>query len=83
MADIVVTPVRLRIDRCRSGAALYTGASLRQTGSIEIDLNATPPKVTTAFQSLTRPWERHRAYDWRTMGFTDEPDASPVSDSGG
>jgi competence protein ComEC len=83
MADIVVTPVRIRIDRCRSGAALYTGASLRQTGSIEIDLNATPLKVATAFQSLTRPWERHRAYDRRTMGFSDEPAASPVSDSGG
>jgi competence protein ComEC len=81
-ADIVVTPVRLRLDRCRSGATLYTGASLRRTGSVEIDLSASQPVVSTAFQALNRPWERHRAYDWRTAGFPSGSPPSPLSDSG-
>ncbi|MET0748322.1 MAG: ComEC/Rec2 family competence protein [Rhizobium sp.] len=81
-ADIVVTPVRLRFDKCRSGATLYTGASLRRTGSVEIDLTGTEPVVSTAFQSLDRPWERHRAYDWRAARAAGETPASPVSDNG-
>jgi competence protein ComEC len=79
-ADIVVIPIRLRLARCRSGATVYTGASLRRTGAVEIDLNAPPPGITTAFDSLDRPWSRHRAYDWRTASFTSSPKAPP-SDS--
>lgn len=81
-ADIVVTPIRLRLDTCRSGAALYTGASLRHTGSVELDLSKAQPIIATAFQTLDRPWERHRAYDWRSAAFPATPSTSPVSDSG-
>ncbi|WFU10482.1 ComEC/Rec2 family competence protein [Rhizobium sp. CB3090] len=82
-ANIVVTPVRLRLDRCRSGAMLFTGATLRRTGAIEMNLSADKPAITTAFDNLTRPWSLHRAYDWRTGTFG-APIArvSPVSDSG-
>jgi hypothetical protein len=82
-ANIVVTPVRLRLDRCRSGAMLFTGATLRRTGSIEKDLSADKPVTTAAFQTLTRPWSLHRAYDWRTgtFGLPITP-VSPVSDNG-
>jgi hypothetical protein len=83
-ANIVVTPVRLRLDRCRSGAMLFTGATLRRTGSIEMDLSTSKPIATTAFYTLTRPWNLHRAYDWRT-GIFGAPivPVSPVSDSDG
>ncbi|MBO9098310.1 MULTISPECIES: ComEC/Rec2 family competence protein [unclassified Rhizobium] len=82
-ADIVITPVKLRLDLCRSGAVLYTGASLRKTGSIEVNLISPEPKFITAFSALDRPWERHRAYDWRKPAFTGTDATSPVSDTGG
>jgi competence protein ComEC len=82
-ANIVVTPVRLRLDRCRSGAMLFTGATLRRTGSIEMDLSADKPMITATFQTLTRPWNLHRAYDWRTGTFgAPIASVSPVSDNG-
>ncbi len=81
-ADIVVTPVRLRLERCRSGATLYTGASLRRTGSVEIDLSTPQPTILTAFNALDRPWERHRAYDWRKEAASENTARSPISDSG-
>lgn len=82
-ANIVVTPIRLRLDRCRSGAMLFTGATLRRTGSIEMDLSSNEPIVTTAFENPQRPWTRHRIYDWRTGTFgAPIAPASPVSDSG-
>ncbi|MEF0942365.1 ComEC/Rec2 family competence protein [Rhizobium sp. BR 362] len=82
-ANIVVTPVRLRLDHCRSGAMLFTGATLRRTGSIEINLRADKPMITAAFENLTRPWSLHRAYDWRTGTFgAPIAPVSPVSDSG-
>ena len=80
-ADIVVTPVRLRFDRCRSGALLFTGETLRKTGSVELRSTDTGIDVATAFGPLQRPWMRHRAYDWRSDTFTDASQ-SPVSDSG-
>lgn len=82
-ANIVVTPVRLRLDRCRSGAMLFTGATLRRTGSVEMGLGTDNPTVSTAFENPQRPWMRHRTYDWRT-GIFGAPiaSASPVSDSG-
>jgi ComEC/Rec2-related protein len=82
--NIVVIPVRLRLDRCRSGAMLFTGANLRRTGSIEMDLSADKPIATTAFDTLVRPWSLHRAYDWRTGAFgAPIAPVSPISDSGG
>lgn len=80
-ADIVVTPVRLRFDRCRSGALLFTGETLRKTGAVELRFTERGIEVATAFDTLLRPWMRHRAYDWRSDSFSDsgKPD---VSDSG-
>ncbi|AVA21478.1 MULTISPECIES: ComEC/Rec2 family competence protein [unclassified Rhizobium] len=82
-ANIVITSVRLRLDRCRSGATLFTGATLRRTGSIEMSLSTDKPIMTAAFENLSRPWSLHRSYDWRTdtFGAPLKP-ASPVSDSG-
>lgn len=82
-ANIVVTPIRLRLDRCRSGAMLFTGATLRRTGSIEMDLTADKPIVSTAFENPQRPWTRHRTYDWRTGTFgAPIGSTSPASDNG-
>jgi hypothetical protein len=80
-ADIVITPVRLRLDRCRSGAMLFTGANLRRTGAIEMDLSSGKPVISTAFQRLDRPWSRHRAYDWHSGTFEAAP-TSPSGDNG-
>ncbi|MBX4999701.1 ComEC/Rec2 family competence protein [Rhizobium lentis] len=80
--DIVVTPVRLRSASCRSGAMLFTGDTLRRTGSVELRITAGGPEVATAFNALSRPWMRHRAYDWRNDSFTDSG-LSGISDSGG
>ena len=80
-ADIVVTPVRLRFNSCRSGATLFTGETLRRTGSVELRFADTGLEVETAFETLSRPWMRQRAYDWRSKSFT-ESGLSSVSDSG-
>ena len=79
-ADIVVTPVRLRLDGCRSGALLFTGETLRKTGSIELRFTDGGVAVAATFDALPRPWMRHRAYDWRSDTFADVG-PSPVSDS--
>ncbi|WP_064691490.1 ComEC/Rec2 family competence protein [Rhizobium aegyptiacum] len=80
--DIVVTSVRLRFANCRSGATLFTGETLRRTGSLELRFTDSALEVATAFDALSRPWTRHRAYDWRTDSFTDSG-ASSVSGSDG
>ncbi|RFB94595.1 hypothetical protein B5K08_10515 [Rhizobium leguminosarum bv. trifolii] len=80
-SDIVVTSVRLRFNSCRSGATLFTGETLRRTGSVELRFADAGLEVATAFESLSRPWIRHRAYDWRSNSFA-ETGPSSVSDSG-
>jgi len=80
-SDIVVTPVRLRLESCRSGALLFTGATLRKTGAVELRFDGGSAGVTTSFEKLDRPWTRHRAYDWRSGTFGG--DEITVSDSGG
>ncbi|PDV89611.1 hypothetical protein CO652_04415 [Rhizobium sp. H4] len=80
-ANIVVTSVRLRFNSCRSGATLFTGETLRRTGSIELRFTDAGLEVATAFDALSRPWMRHRAYDWRSNSFT-ESGLANVSDSG-
>jgi len=80
-ADIVVTPVRLRFDRCRSGALLFTGETLRKTGAVELRFTERGIEVATAFDTLLRPWMRHRAYDWRSDSFADSGKAD-LNDSG-
>jgi ComEC/Rec2-related protein len=92
-ADIVVIPARLRLGGCRSGAMLFTGSSLRRSGAVEIDLEPQAPVIRTAFQGVQRPWNRHRAYDWRSGTFLSaggppiegEPlgQMSPLSDNDG
>ncbi len=73
-ADIVVTPARLRATKCRSGALLFTGETLRHSGAAEIRIDEQgAPVVTTAYTALDRPWMRHRAYNWRSGTFDDEP----------
>jgi ComEC/Rec2-related protein len=69
--EIVVAPVRLGFDACRSGARLVTSASLRRTGTLEISVDGGTLRDTTALSSISRPWQRHRAYDWRTDTFAD------------
>ncbi|WP_275782319.1 ComEC/Rec2 family competence protein [Pararhizobium gei] len=79
-ADIVVTPVGVRLSACRSSAQLFTGRSLRRTGAIEIFAaepsrkakdEKTPMRLVTALNDLQRPWVRHRSYDWRSGEFSD------------
>lgn len=80
-ADIVVTSVRLRLNSCRSGATLFTGETLRRTGSVELRFTQAGLEAVTAFDALSRPWMRHRAYDWRSNSFA-EPGVANISDSG-
>ncbi|RFB95399.1 hypothetical protein B5K11_10760 [Rhizobium leguminosarum bv. trifolii] len=80
-SDIVVTSVRLRFNSCRSGATLFTGETLRRTGSVELRFADAGLEVATAFESLARPWIRHRAYDWRSNSFA-KTGPSRVSDNG-
>ncbi|MCK3777669.1 ComEC family competence protein [Ensifer sesbaniae] len=79
-ADLVVTAARVDGATCPSDRARIVNAqTLRRTGAIEIraqpDTEQAPPPMQfrTAFTTLARPWERHRAYDWRTATFTDDP----------
>ncbi|MGO4436828.1 ComEC/Rec2 family competence protein [Rhizobium sp. RAF56] len=73
-ADIVVTPARLKLDRCRTGARIFSATSLRRSGSVEIDVGSGNPIATTAFDGIARAWNIHRAYDWRSGTFKTDPD---------
>jgi ComEC/Rec2-related protein len=75
-ADLVVVPLGLRLEACRSGARLMTARHLRRTGALEIQPALEVPsgafsqaRVTPAVESLERSWTRHRTYDWRTGRF--------------
>ncbi|AOF90689.1 ComEC/Rec2 family competence protein [Sinorhizobium sp. RAC02] len=72
-ADLVIVPVAIRLEACRSGARLITVRHLRQTGALEIQPAADPANsalsdalFTPAVETLHRPWSRHRTYDWRS-----------------
>jgi ComEC/Rec2-related protein len=87
-AGLVIAP-RARFDRCRSGALLLNGATLRKTGAIEIVTSGmTKPaewQIRTAMAGIDRPWTRHRHYDWRSRSFDPrlpEPVREPFSDNG-
>lgn len=76
LADIVVTPARLKWSDCRSGAQLFTGQTLRKTGSLEVyvvEKGDEPPTVTVvgAMDGKSRAWMRHRRYDWHTDTFAE------------
>lgn len=75
-ADLVVVPLALRLEACRSGARLVTARHLRRTGALEIRPDPegasgalSGADITPAVESLNRPWSRHRTYDWRTGTF--------------
>lgn len=69
-ADIVITPARIRLRECRSGAMLITGQTLRRSGAVEIRIDQQgAPVLTTTYAGLSRPWRIHRAYDWRSGTF--------------
>jgi hypothetical protein len=76
LADIVITPARLKWSDCRSGAQLFNGETLRKTGSLEIYVGENddgPPTVTIvgAMDGKSRDWMRHRRYDWHTDTFAE------------
>jgi len=86
-ADLVIVPIALRLEACRSGARLVTARHLRKTGALEIrpgedgsPLALSDAHITPAVETLDRPWARHRTYDWRTGTYGAE---TIVSDSGG
>lgn len=68
VAGLVIAP-RTRFNDCRSGAPMLSGASLRKTGSIEIDFSGSAKAedwhITTAMVDTVQPWSIHRRYDWR------------------
>jgi ComEC/Rec2-related protein len=87
-AGLVIAP-RARFNRCRSGALLLNGATLRKTGAIEIVTSGmTDPRgwqIRTAMAGISRPWTRHRHYDWRSRNLDatlPEPVGKLISDSG-
>ncbi|HEV7317519.1 MAG TPA: ComEC/Rec2 family competence protein [Ensifer sp.] len=81
-ADLVVIPTRVDVGLCPTNRARIMDAqTLRRTGAIEVRALASegqsPPAmhVRPAFTTLARPWERHRAYDWRSGTFIADPPA--------
>lgn len=81
IADIVLTPIQSRMTKCRSGARLFTGRTLRQTGTLEFYLDEDRPngyKIMSALNGERRPWTIHRYYDWRS----EEPkDTTTINDN--
>ena len=75
VADIVVTSASLAFFSCHSGAFLASARMLRKTGALEIYADPGAPGgrlVVAAMDGLRRPWQRHRAYDWRLDSFPDD-----------
>lgn len=79
-ADLVVIAAHVGRAACPAGSARIVDAqTLRRFGAIEIRAQPgetrTPPvmDVRTAFAALSRPWERYRAYDWRSGTFIEAP----------
>jgi ComEC/Rec2-related protein len=73
LARIVVTSFVTPFAACRSGALLASGSLLRRHGALEILPDAAGGlRVVGAVEGLRRPWQRHRAYDWRSGAFVDD-----------
>ncbi|MBZ7921422.1 ComEC family competence protein [Ensifer adhaerens] len=77
-ADLVVTAARVDSAKCPTARARIVNAqTLRRTGAIEVRAQpdagqtAAGMQFRTSFTALSRPWERHRAYDWRTGSFAE------------
>jgi hypothetical protein len=79
VAGLVIAPTA-RFDHCRSGAMILNGATLRRTGALEIFLKGSAMSedwtihaaMTDGGRGQTRPWTRHRYYDWRRRTFDTE-----------
>lgn len=77
-ADLLIAPGSFNERACPSGQArILSGRLLRLAGAVEIFAEPvsgdqrSKMRFKTSFTSLQRPWERHRAYDWRSGGFVD------------
>ncbi|WDZ78154.1 hypothetical protein PWG15_06530 [Ensifer adhaerens] len=77
-ADLVVTAARVDGVTCPTNRARIVDVrTLRRAGAIEIRAQSETEQAPAAMQfrpaftTLARPWERHRAYDWRTGAFMD------------
>lgn len=77
-ADLLIAPGSFNERTCPSGQArILSGRLLRLAGAVEIFAEPvsgdqrSKMRFKTSFTSLQRPWERHRAYDWRSDGFVD------------
>jgi ComEC/Rec2-related protein len=92
IASVVVTSVSVPFDSCRSGALLAGPKILKRRGALTITPDETAGALTDAAKTrgmriegtqdgLVRPWQRHRAYDWRLQRFTDDlPERRPDAD---
>lgn len=97
--DLIITPARLRDAKCPSPMAgkagdnietrILTGTILSRTGSLAIRFgeegDARRLSIDTAQGRSSRPWNRHRLYDWRSGAFLAREEALPgwlLSDSG-
>ncbi|WP_237368002.1 ComEC/Rec2 family competence protein [Rhizobium sp. SL42] len=68
LADLVIVSQRPGFDDCRSGARLISADSLRSSGTLEIFLRDRSSRTLTivpSFAGPSRPWTRHRLYDWQ------------------
>lgn len=68
MASMVIADPSPRFTACRSGALLISHETLRRTGSLAFHFTKDParPRITASFNSISRPWQAFRAYDWRS-----------------
>ncbi|WP_244426368.1 ComEC/Rec2 family competence protein [Rhizobium sp. PDO1-076] len=83
LADLVIVAQRPGFVDCRSGAQLISAESLRSTGSLEIFLRDRSRRTLTvipSFAGSSRPWTRHRLYDWRTGSQADSHSAERHSE---
>lgn len=88
VADIVVTSANPVFSTCRSGALLASARMLRRTGALEIYADSAMPggrRIVSAMEGLSRPWQRHRAYDWRRDAYDNdalpsEKSVEPITD---
>jgi hypothetical protein len=69
LADIVITPARIKLEKCYSGSVLITGRTLRRSGALEIFTEGGKICITGTVADTIRPWTRHRYYDWRSRNF--------------
>ena len=64
--DIAIVARAIRMTRCRSGAILVTLRTLRRTGSLALQMDASTkrPSVTRSIPVEPEPWNIHRLAAW-------------------